>query len=348
MSKSSPKLKQNVRGRRDLPRIVVTMGDPAGIGPEIVLRAIVSEPVRSMASCRVVGDLPWLERWNHRLRAGARIVPAGVVDESSPEVVPVHHVPALGARGVAVGRVSAAAGRAALAYLDAALGLLRDGDADALVTAPVSKEAVVRAGVRFVGHTEHLAEATNTKRVAMMFVGGLFRLVLVTRHVPLAEVSQQLTPRRLRDAAELLAQALVRYFGCRRPRIAVCGLNPHAGEAGAMGHEEQRVIEPVLRRLRAQGWRLEGPMASDALFYNAYRGEYDGIVCMYHDQALIPLKMAFRDIGINVTLGLPFVRTSPDHGTAFDIAGKGVADPLSMMEAIRLAARMVVATRGAR
>lgn len=321
------------------------MGDPAGIGPEIVLRAMAAEPVREVAACRIVGDARWLARWNRRWKMGVTMVPATQAPTDDVGAIRVHDVSAVDLRDVSMGRAGARAGRAALAYLDAALALLRDGEADALVTAPVSKEAIAASGTPFGGHTEYLARATNARRVAMMFVGGPFRLVLVTRHLPLASVPGAVTARRLQEAIELLAEALRGDFGCRHPRIAVCALNPHAGEAGAMGDEERRVIAPVLRRLRRRGHRLEGPRPADVVFHDAYRSAYDGIVCMYHDQGLIPFKMVFRDLGVNVTLGLPFVRTSPDHGTAFDIAGRGVADPLAMMEAIRLAARMVTTRR---
>ena len=238
------------------------------------------------------------------------------------------------------GLFSAPAGRASYAYLEEALRRWRQGRVQAMVTAPVTKAAIRRAGIPFIGHTEFLARATRSPRIAMMLIGGPLRVALVTRHLPIASVPRHVTPEAVRLAIHLTHRALRGWFGLRRPRIAVASLNPHAGEAGSMGQEEQRVLRPVIARLRHACPTLVGPLPPDAAFYDAYRGRYDAVICMYHDQALIPLKMVSRDAGVNITLGLPFVRTSPDHGTALDIAGRGIADPGAMIAAMTLAARL--------
>lgn len=212
------------------------------------------------------------------------------------------------------------------------------GDADALVTAPINKASMNRAGFRIPGHTEFLAELSGTKRFEMMLVGGPLRVVPVTRHVALKDVPRLLTKKKIEEAIALTDQELRRSFGIKKPRIVICGLNPHAGERGLFGSEEERIIAPAVKAARRRtGSALTGPLSPDALFRDAYLGRYDAEICMYHDQGLIPLKMISRGAGVNVTLGLPFVRTSPDHGTAYGIAGKGVADPGSMLAAMELA-----------
>lgn len=219
------------------------------------------------------------------------------------------------------------------------------GRVDALVTAPINKASVNRAGFRIPGHTEFLAELSGTKRFEMMLVGarlpggqGPLRVVPVTRHVAFKDVSRLLTKKKIEEAIALTDQELRRSFGIKKPRIVVCGLNPHAGERGLFGAEEERLIAPAVKAAqRRVDSVLTGPLSPDALFRDAYLGRYDAEICMYHDQGLIPLKMISRGAGVNVTLGLPFVRTSPDHGTAYEIAGKGIADPGSMLAAMELA-----------
>jgi 4-hydroxythreonine-4-phosphate dehydrogenase len=238
----------------------------------------------------------------------------------------------------APGRPSRAAGAASLAYLDAAIALWRAGRIQSLVTAPVTKWAMARVVPRFAGQTEHLARAMGCRRVLMMFVSDRLRVALLTRHLPLRRVPRAITPRLVEAAVRLAAEALRTYFHVPHPRLAVCGLNPHAGE-GARDSEERRVMEPVLRALNRQGIACEGPVAADGLFADL-RG-YDAVVCGYHDQGLIPFKMAARDRGCQLSVGLPIVRTSPDHGSALDIAGQGRANPGSMRYALRLAAQLV-------
>jgi 4-hydroxythreonine-4-phosphate dehydrogenase len=218
------------------------------------------------------------------------------------------------------------------------------GELDALVTAPVNKEAIVRAGIRFVGQTELLSEMAAAERTAMMLLGTddrdrWLRVTLATTHVPLREVAARLTAEKIETAIELAAEAC-RDLGLSRARIGVCGLNPHAGEGGQIGTEELSTIGPAVRRAQSRGIEAVGPLSADALFYYAFKGEYDVVVAMYHDQGLAPLKMVAFEQGVNWTLGLPFIRTSPDHGTAYDIAGKGVANPSSMLAALRLAKQL--------
>jgi 4-hydroxythreonine-4-phosphate dehydrogenase len=273
------------------PRIGITLGDVAGIGPEIVAKALASGKLDKRFDYEVIGN-PHTKR-----------------------------------RADAVDWVVQAARRCL------------SGKLAALVTAPISKQLVRDAGYHFEGHTELLAHIARTKRFAMMLVGGKLRVALVTIHVPLAKVPRLLSNRRIVEVIEL-SHDVCKRFGIRRPKIGVAGLNPHAGEGGLLGHEEQRIIAPAVRRAARKGINASGPWPADTLFHKAYHGEFDAVVAMYHDQGLAPLKMIAFDSGVNLTLGLPFIRTSPDHGTAFDIAGKGIANPASMIAAINLAAKL--------
>lgn len=235
----------------------------------------------------------------------------------------------------------AAAGRASLEYIDKALELIRSDQADILVTAPVSKSSIQAAGFPdFQGHTEYLAKKTGTKNFAMMFVGDDLKATLVTRHVPLKTVARILTKSEVYNAILLTHKYLKKYFGIKSPRIAVCGLNPHAGELGAFGDEERKIIFPAVKNARKTMAGVVGPVPADVVFHSAINKKYDAVIAMYHDQALAPFKILYFTSGVNMTLGLPFIRTSPDHGTAFDIAGKGIADPSSMIEAIKLACHL--------
>ena len=246
--------------------------------------------------------------------------------DPSPDLVPAHRP----------GRITADASRAAHAWIIGAVDACLAGRLDALVTAPITKEGFAKAGLTFPGHTELLAERTRTKRFAMMLFGERLRVVLATRHVPLREVADALTPAALRDAVTLAHEALA-WLGLRRRRLAVCGLNPHAGDGGRLGREEIEWMRRVLRGLRRRGLDLAGPVPADTVFHQALRGDFDAVVAMYHDQGLAPLKMIAFEDGVNLTLGLPILRTSPDHGTAFGIAGRGMANPSSMAAAVRTA-----------
>jgi 4-hydroxythreonine-4-phosphate dehydrogenase len=322
------------------PILALTMGDPAGIGPEIVVKALASPRLWQVCRPVVVGRLPVMEA---AARALGSTIAFTSVDETTASAALTHCL--LVETGPErdrlphPGRASAAGGRAAVEAIEGAARLALDGFVDAIVTAPISKEAIRAAGSPFPGHTEMLAALTKAKRHAMMLVGGPLRVSLATIHVPLAQVPSLITARSLRAIIELTWDA-VRLFGLRRPKIAVCGLNPHAGEAGMMGDEERRVIAPVVRALAKKGLPVSGPYPADTIFYRAARGEFAAVVAMYHDQGLGPLKTLAFDTGVNLTLGLPIIRTSVDHGTAFDIAGKGVASPESLLAAVELAATM--------
>ncbi|MBI1952995.1 MAG: 4-hydroxythreonine-4-phosphate dehydrogenase PdxA [Candidatus Omnitrophica bacterium] len=304
------------------------MGDPAGVGPEVLLKSLSSlrAPRRGAKQSRltIIGDLGWLKHLSRKLKISVPWGQSRWLD--LPNVPP----------GLKPGRVQPAAGRAAHAYIEEGARLLKAGQAEGLVTAPVCKEAIVKAGIPWVGHTEFLAKAFR-RPVVMMFVTGSFRVSLVTTHVSLKELPSQLTREKVAQTIRLTREALTRDFGVVRPRIGLAALNPHAGEGGLFGDEEKRILLPAARR-----FHVEGPLPVDSLLQAAARGAYDAVVALYHDQALIPVKLLGWGQAVNVTLGLPFVRTSPVHGTAFDLAGKGRADPASMFAALRLAQRLTL------
>jgi 4-hydroxythreonine-4-phosphate dehydrogenase len=323
-------------------RLGITLGDPAGIGPEIVAAALAALGEEARARVVIYGDREPLER-------GARAVgvslPAGLVvvgDGAGAAAVP--------------GRPDERSGAAQVGYLEAAVAAAARGELAAIATAPISKTWAKRAGFAFPGHTEMLAARLGAPHVVMMFAGPRLKVALATVHVPLADVPRVLTTASLRRTIELVAAALVRDFRIAAPRLGVVGLNPHAGEGGLLGDDEARVIAPALSPLidlRAAsgaaarstsadlaGVTLHGPLVPDAAFRDALHGRYDALVAMYHDQGLIPVKLVDFDDAVNVTLGLPIVRTSPDHGTAYDIAGRGVARAGSMQRAIELAFAM--------
>lgn len=311
-------------------RLGITMGDPAGIGPEVVVRALAA--VRLRHPITVFGRVAWLAATARALHVSARRLRGNAIT--------IVECATTSSGRFRRGRPSAATGDAALACVRRAALAVEQGAVDALVTAPVSKAVIQSAGHWFPGHTEWLARRCRVSDVGMLFVGGGLRVMLVTRHAALRRVPTLLTRERLRTALRLCVEALQRDYRIRHPRIAVAGLNPHAGESGRLGTEEQRVITPTLRALRFSGARITGPIAPDAVFFDARQGRYDAVVAMYHDQGLIPFKMLARDTGVNVTLGLPFVRTAPDHGTAFDIAERFCAHPGAMLAAIRLAIQL--------
>jgi 4-hydroxythreonine-4-phosphate dehydrogenase len=303
-------------------RLAFTVGDPAGIGPEVILRSL---PALSGPRPAVYGPRSVLEARARQL--GLTLDGCDVVD-----------VPLAGELPPA--RPSATGGRAAADAVRRAVEDVQAGRARALVTAPLSKEALFAAGYRWPGHTEMLAELTGSPEVAMMFVGGGLRVVLLTIHMALRKVPDALTAEIVERTVRLLHRELPRY-GAERRRIALCGLNPHAGEGGLFGDEEQRVFAPACARLRAEGLDVQGPFPADTVFVRAAKKEFDAVVACYHDQGLIPVKLAAFGHAVNVTLGLPFVRTSVDHGTGFDIVERGIADPGSMVEAARLATELV-------
>lgn len=321
--------------------IGISLGDVTGIGPEVTLKALAAETATDDTRYLLIGDADYARRTNERLRLNLPLQTFGGKDEPGRVFIcnPLSDpLPA----GLVEG--SPAAARAAVTWLrDGAQRCLRQ-EIDALVTAPVNKDAIVRAGEAFIGQTEFLSQLAGTERTAMMLLGHddrgrWLRVALVTTHLPLRMVAEQITREKVELAIELAAQAC-RDLDLARTRIAVCGLNPHAGEGGQLGSEEQSVIEPAVFAARQRQLDVEGPLSADALFYHALQGEYDAVVAMYHDQGLAPLKLIAFETGVNWTLGLPFIRTSPDHGTAYGIAGKGVANPSSMRAALRLARQL--------
>jgi 4-hydroxythreonine-4-phosphate dehydrogenase len=323
-----------------LPLIGVTMGDPSGIGPEVVLKAFVAQPYSRRLV--VLGDLAVLTATASRLQCPLTLVSWHLGDPypSAINVLPVLCLSQLTAEEWSPGRPTPAGGEASYRYVETGTRLAIDNTIQGLVTAPISKAMWHAAGRTYAGHTELLAALTHTPEVRMMLVSSKLRVILVTTHIALAKVPTALSAKRIRLTITMAADHLRRFHGLPHPRLAVAGLNPHAGEGGAFGNEEERLIAPAVRQTQSQGLTVDGPFPADTLFVRATRGEFDGVICLYHDQGLIPLKLLSWEEGINVTIGLPIVRTSPDHGTAFDIAGQNKADPRSIQAAIALAAEM--------
>jgi 4-hydroxythreonine-4-phosphate dehydrogenase len=327
-----------------LPRIGIALGDVTGIGPEVTLKALAVEVPRGEARYVVIGDAACVNDLAPLFASGISFedfVPDNEAGSLSIYQPPSSALPKKLTPG------AAEAARASFAWVQAGADLCLRGALDALVTAPVNKEAIVRAGIPFVGQTELLSEQARASRTAMMLLGQddrgrWLRVALATTHVPVKSVAEHLTKEKILTVIELAAQAC-RDLALPRARVGVCGLNPHAGEGGHIGTEEQTTIAPAVKSAQQKGIDALGPMSADALFYYAYRGDYDAVVAMYHDQGLAPLKMVAFEQGVNWTLGLPFIRTSPDHGTAYDIAGKGKASSSSMLAAISLAKQLASA-----
>ena len=298
--------------------LALTCGDPGGIGPEVALKAARWAEAKGLARIRLIGPR---EVWKAAgVRGTASLIERALLVPTAPIT-----------RGVS----SAGNGAIALAALQASVHLVRTGEADAIVTAPVSKTSLYLAGCNLPGQTEFFAEQCGS-RVAMMLAGPRLRVVLTSTHLSLREAIAGLTPERIASTTQIAHDSLSRFLG-RAPRLAVCALNPHAGEGGRFGDEEARIIVPAVAQARAAGVAIAGPFPADTLFWQASHGAYDAVIVLFHDQGLIPLKLLHFDEGVNVTLGLPFVRTSPDHGTAYDIAGRGIAQPTSMRAAIAMA-----------
>ena len=334
--------------------LAIALGDPSGIGPEVVLKALAAELPRDDERYLLIGDPALVHELNGTLNLD---VPIQLHPHASARVMMVNlsDVPAApdSAENRSDGTCSRVklkpgspeAARQSLLSLRIGAHYCLRGEARALVTAPVNKEAIINSGEKnFVGQTELLSEMAGTDRTAMMLLGcddrnRWLRVALATIHVPIREVAARLRREKIELAIELAAQAC-RDLGLPRARVAVCGLNPHAGEGGKIGDEEITTIAPAVEAMRQRGCDVHGPFAADTLFHQVFRGDYDAVVAMYHDQGLVPLKMIGFDTGVNWTLGLPYIRTSPDHGTAYDIAGQGIANPSSMIAAIRLAKQL--------
>ncbi|HEV2762124.1 MAG TPA: 4-hydroxythreonine-4-phosphate dehydrogenase PdxA [Pyrinomonadaceae bacterium] len=322
------------------PRIAVTMGDPAGIGPEVVLKAVAEPEVLQACAPFIVGDAQLLAHTARTLdlQCGYDIVRVGEPLPERTDGPVIYHLDNIGA-AVEPGVESAEAGRAAAQYIEAAVELCMAGRLDALSTAPINKRALFLGGYSFPGHTEFLTHLTRSEETAMAFVASNLRIVLISTHVPLAEAIRLVERDRIVRVVRLADRELKRW-GIERPRLAVAALNPHGAEGGLFGVEEAAEIVPAVEACRAEGLDAQGPYSADTVFLRASRGEFDAVVSCYHDQAMIPVKCLSFGEAVNVTLGLPFIRTSVDHGTAFDIAGRGVAEHSSMVAAILLAARL--------
>ncbi len=325
--------------------LALTLGDPAGIGPDVTLLAFAARNREAIPPFVLIGDESVLAERAEALGLSvpiAKIAAPADAAQIFPDALPVLPIAVLGS--VVAGQPSLEAMDAVKRSIETAVGLVQEGEARAVVTNPVSKSHLYRAGFAFPGHTEYLAalasgEATPLRPV-MMLVAGPFKVVPTTIHIPLKDVERTLTRELLAETIKITDRDLRRFFGYDRPRLAITGLNPHAGEQGSLGREEVEIIEPVIAEAQGQGLDVSGPYPADTLFHEAARQRYDAAICMYHDQALVPFKTLAFEEGVNVTLGLPFIRTSPDHGTAFDIAGTGKSNPRSLIEALRLASAM--------
>lgn len=319
-----------------LPVIGITMGDPAGIGPEIIMKSLAHAELYAQCRPIVIGDAARLEKAGQIIGSPLQVrrvsgpadaaYQCGIVDCINLALVP---------DDLPFGQLSAVAGDAAFRYIERAVALAQEDAIDAICTAPLNKEALHAGGHLYPGHTEMLAELTGTEEVSMMLVAPKLRVIHVTTHLGLIDainkINAGLVLRTIERAHDTLERA-----GIANPRIGVCAINPHAGEGGLFGYgEEEEKIEPAIREVQARGWRVEGPLPADSLFYRAGRGDFDIVVAMYHDQGHGPIKVMGLEAGVNITVGLPVIRTSVDHGTAFDIAGKGIADEGSLLEALR-------------
>ena len=329
-----------------LPPLAVTCGDPAGIGPDITIQAWLNRAALALPPFAFFGDANALAARADHLGCKltiARIDQLSGVAACPPDALPVVHIPQ--PHTTRAGKPDTANGATVIEAIEAAVAQVMSGAASALVTNPIAKNILYAAGFKHPGHTEFLAELAMRHMPGkkftpvMMLACDELRVVPLTVHIPLASVAGLITRQSILDTTRIVHAGLIRDFGIAQPRIAVAGLNPHAGEFGTIGREDEEIVRPAIELLRQEGLIVTGPHSADTLFHAAARETYDAVIAMYHDQALIPIKTLAFDRGVNMTLGLPFVRTSPDHGTAFDIAGTGRARPESFIEALRLAHR---------
>lgn len=325
------------------PLIAITMGDPCGVGPEIIVKALQSPEIAAICTPFVIGDAPAMRR-----ALSVCGSPLGIIEIAEPEdagmaphgTIPLLALSRLAETDLCLGRPTAATGDAVFRYICGAARFCLSGRVAAMATAPISKESMNRAGHDYPGHTELLAELCGTGDFVMMLAGEVLRVSLVTIHEALADIPRLVTLEKVLKTIRITAAGVARLTGIPRPRLAVLALNPHCGEGGLFGNEEREIIGPAIQAAQAEGINAVGPLSADTLFHFAGQGAYDGVVAMYHDQGLIPLKMLHFDDGVNITLGLPIIRTSVDHGTAYDLAGTGRASEKSMLAAIRMAVEM--------
>ena len=324
--------------------IAITIGDPAGVGPEIILKSLAAGGLPKIPGYVISGDRGVLEKTGRLLGSGCPLISIRSTAETVGREQPffLFEASRLPAAQVKPGRPDERWGKAALAYLRVGAQWALENRVQALVTAPINKEVIQRTDPGFTGHTEFFAALAVTRRYGMMLTGKRLKVSLVTIHCSMKETLRRLKTEKILETIELTHRTLTRWFGILDPAIAVAGLNPHAGEKGAFGTEEETIIAPAVQKASDQGLRVSGPHPPDTLFYWASRGRYDAVVALYHDQGLIPLKLLHFDNAVNLTMGLPFIRTSVDHGTAFDIAGKGLAKPDSLVAAVKMATAFIL------
>ncbi len=330
--------------------IGITMGDPTGIGPEVIIKSLIDKNVTKEIIPVIFGDRGVLMRVAEdigikmRFREISSLENVKDIELDSREVL-VRSISNLKMNRLRYGRPDRNCGRAMVNYIKEAVGECLKNNIHAIVTAPINKEIINEAGFRYSGHTDLIAELTGAKEFTAMFVSRHFKVSFATLHLPLKDVSLRITPQRIYRVGLMTWRALRQFFGVKNPKIGVCGLNPHSGEGGLFGDEEKDMIYPAIVSMRSIGMDVEGVLSPDSAFWKAYNKEFDAIIAMYHDQGLIPIKLLDFDNAVNVTIGIPIIRTSPDHGTAYDIAGKGIANPSSMKSAIELARQMYLAKR---
>lgn len=325
------------------PIVAVTMGDPAGIGPEIIIKALSLAELSRLSRPVVIGDARVMKNAMQYSKASpVALKEIKRLDEGDfrTGIINILDMDNVDSK-LKIGKVSVEAGRAAVKYVERAIDLAMDKKVDAIATGPINKEAINKAGFRFDGHTELLAKRTGAKNSAMMFLSDSIRVMLVTMHLPLSQVAKEIDKKKILNIIKLADKELTELLG-KKPRIGVAGLNPHAGESGIFGSEEEKIISPAVEEAKKLGINVKGPVSADAIFYLANLNMFDIVIAMYHDQGLIPIKLLSFNKSVNVTVGLPIIRTSVDHGTGFDIAGKGWANPSSMIQAIKVAAMMAM------
>jgi 4-hydroxythreonine-4-phosphate dehydrogenase len=325
-----------------LPLIGITMGDPTGIGPEVIVKALSMREPFDVCRPVVFGDSGVIARTIQELGLSATVEVLKEIPEEGyvPQKIVLYSSSQLKEASLRIGKPDRECGAAMVSYIEEAVRWVREGKLDAITTCPINKQAIHGAGYPFPGHTELLAHLAKVPSVAMMFVGPRWKVVLVTTHLPLREVSGWITVDRILSTIHVTVEGLRTHFDISHPRIAILGLNPHCGEDGLLGEEEKREILPAIAKAKAQGHMTEGPFPADSFFDLSRHEEFDAVISMYHDQGLIPMKMSGFKEAVNFTLGLPFIRTSVAHGTAYDIAGKGVADPTNLIKAIGLASKL--------
>jgi 4-hydroxythreonine-4-phosphate dehydrogenase len=331
-----------LKNNSSLPTLGITMGDPSGVGPEIISKALSDPGIYKICRPLVLGDLHAMtDAREDRGEASIHAISEPSRAKAKPGCIDIMGISSLERHFITPGKPTVEGGKATVEFILEAVRLTQRGHLDAMVTCPISKALMHEAGCYFEGHTQLIAQRTGSDDFVMMLAGESLRVSLVTIHCSLKEVPALLNEDKIVKTIIITYTALERDFGIKEPRLAVAGLNPHSGESGLFGLEEEEIIKPAIRKAEGGGFASQGPFPPDTLFFRATSGEFDAVVCMYHDQGLIPLKLLHFSDAVNVTLGLPIIRTSVDHGTAYDIAGRGIADASSLKAAIRMAVLMV-------